>query len=214
MNLSFSLSDNQAVSDLNVYVSRAKHVDPDAIRLIATRGVLAVYAPVLYARGLLDASPTVLGLRTFAETSGADFDRTVTPAAISDRIAALAPVDEPRLQVPPNDVQVAWAGIAPPRGGWARATDVESDVLSDAARSGAAEIAAALPASPGDPVVQRIRSDVWARPLEHPEDIPSGAAFAAESLGFLHGPERLAVFRSGPWLRLTSRRGHVLVKQR
>lgn len=214
MNETFTLSDAQAIADLDVYVARAKRVDPDAIRLTAAGGVLAVYAPVLYPRGLLDPSPTVLGLRTFAETSGARFDRTVIPASISERVAKLGPLDAPTVVMPPSDVTAAWTGIAPPRGGWLPEGSVDAEVLQAAARIGVTEIADSLPESPGDPVVQRIRSGVWSRGIEQLDAVPSGAAFAADSLGFLAGPESVALFSSGTWLRLTSRRGHVLVKRR
>ena len=41
-----------------------------------------------------------------------------------------------------------------------------------------------------------------------------GAAFAALSLGFLGEDDPVAVYESGPWTRLTTKRGHVLVKRR
>ena len=45
------------------------------------------------------------------------------------------------------------------------------------------------------------------------EHVPAAAGFAGESLGFLgHDPVRL--FETGPWSRLTTSRGHILVKRR
>ena len=55
------------------------------------------------------------------------------------------------------------------------------------------------PASPGLP-------DAEAR-------IPAGAAFCAVSLGFLKPDDTVTVFRSGQWLRLSTKRGHVLVRR-
>lgn len=211
MNEKFTLADERARSDLSVYVGRANQVDQEGLRLSVAGGVLAAYAPVIYARGLLDRAPTILGLRTFAETSGASFDRVVVPRAISDRLARLQEPTDLTVQMPPDDVRAAWAGIAPPRGGWERTADIAPDLLRSEAERGAKEIADALPTDAGDPVVQRVRSHVWGTPIEDAGGVPAGAAFAAESLGFI-GSDPFAVFRSGSWTRLTSHRGHVLVR--
>jgi hypothetical protein len=44
--------------------------------------------------------------------------------------------------------------------------------------------------------------------------IPAGAAFALYSLGFLFPIDPVHVFEVGTWQRLSTRRGHVLVRQR
>jgi hypothetical protein len=44
--------------------------------------------------------------------------------------------------------------------------------------------------------------------------VPAGASFAGLSLGFLGGDDPVRVFETGPWTRLTTQRGHVLVKRR
>ena len=41
----------------------------------------------------------------------------------------------------------------------------------------------------------------------------AGSAFAALSLGFLIQAISVAVFQSGPWTRLTTARGHILVRR-
>ena len=66
MSQSFTLTDSQSLSDLIVFLSRSGRVLDGSVRLMASEGVLAVYTAIFYPRGLLDASPTVLGLRTFA----------------------------------------------------------------------------------------------------------------------------------------------------
>ncbi|WP_166998572.1 hypothetical protein [Paramicrobacterium fandaimingii] len=214
MTETFTLSDFDAVSDLGTFVGRAKRVDPDAVRFLASGGVLAVYAPVLYARGILDQSATILGLRTFAENSGVTFDRTVNPDSVSERIARLAGTGSAQLSMPPSEVQAPWTGIAPPRSGWAEIASIHVDVLSSVARDGAQRIAADLPRDAGDPVVQRIRSSVWSGDIPQVPELPAGAAFAADSLGFVAEPENARVLQSGNWLRLSLRRGHVLVRRR
>jgi hypothetical protein len=213
MTNTFLLQDARTAADLRTYLARVRVVDDTAVRLIAGGGVLAVYCAVLYPRGLLDTSPTILGLRTFAETSGAVFDRVVPPAAISDRLAALEPSDGAlTVSLPDSDVRTSWSGIAPPQGGWERAGSVSSVVLELAARDGAGEVARAVPVNTGDLRVQRVRSEVWSRPLDGTENVPSGIAFAAGSLGFLVGEEEIPLFRSGAWLRASPLRGHVLVR--
>ena len=78
------------------------------------------------------------------------------------------------------------------------------------------EVAAAVPENPGQALVDRVRTEVWGRPITGHDHLPAGAAFATESLGFLGddagADEQLQQFASGAWLRLTSRLGHVLVK--
>ena len=66
MSQAFTLQDSLALDDLSTYLSRAGRVEDGSVRLIATSGVLAVYVAVFYPSGLLDESPTVLGLRTFS----------------------------------------------------------------------------------------------------------------------------------------------------
>ena len=66
MSQSFTLTDSQSLSDLIVFLSRSGRVLDGSVRLIASEGVLAAYTAIFYPRGLLDASPTVHGLRTFA----------------------------------------------------------------------------------------------------------------------------------------------------
>lgn len=212
MNDVITLQDAHAAADLRVYLSRARLVDDTAVRLIAGGGVLAVYSAVLHPRGLLDTSPTILGLRTFAEVSGAAFDRVVAPAAISDRLAALSPDESPSIPLPAGDVRSSWSGIAPPRGGWQRVGSVSSLALELAARDGAGEVARGVPENTGDLLVQRVRSEVWSRPLAGTPDVPSGVAFAAASLGFLVGEEEVPIYASGGWLRVSPVRGHVLAR--
>jgi hypothetical protein len=213
MTNTFLLQDAHTAADLRTYLARVRVVDDTAVRLIAGGGVLAVYSAVLYPRGLLDASPTILGLRTFAEASGVSFDRVVPPAAISDRLALLAQSDQPTaVSLPDSDVRTSWSGIAPPRDGWERIGSVSSIALELVARDGAGEVARAIPDNTGDLRVQRVRSDVWSRPLDGHPGVPSGVAFAAGSLGFLVGEEEIPLYSAGQWLRASPVRGHVLVR--
>jgi hypothetical protein len=219
MSQSFSLVDSLALGDLTVFLGRAGRVEDGSVRLIAGSGVLAVYVAVIYPAGLLDESPTVLGLRTFALSEPDQFDAVVPVASLLDRLTRLqssiadaaAPVT---VGLPMQVNTVTWAAISPPRGGWRQLGEVGSSRLDAVAKAGIDEVAAAVPTGTGEQIVHRVRSEVWGRPIEGLEYVPAGAAFAAVSLGFLGEPEQVRVLETGPWTRLTSRRGHVLVKRK
>ncbi|MDN4615106.1 hypothetical protein P5G50_11665 [Leifsonia sp. F6_8S_P_1B] len=229
MSQSFSLVDPLAVADLQTYLSRAARVEEGSVRLIAGSGVLAVYTAILYPRGLLDQTPTVLGLRTFATRADVEFDAVVPIRSLLDRLArvreqaeaegesagegsgaASGPVE---VRLPLEVSTVTWAGISPPRGGWRRVGDAEYDLLAATAKAGIAEVAEAVPEGLGEQLVQRVRAEVWGRPIEGLEWVPAGAAFAAESLGFLDPAEPVTLHETGPWTRMTTRRGHTLIRR-
>lgn len=219
MSQSFSLPDSHSLSDLQVYLSRAGRVEDGSVRMMSAAGVLAVYTAILYPRGLLDQTPTVLGLRTFALTEPIDLDVVVPLRSLLDRVARLqsaAPsADEPVAVTVPTQVStVTWAGISPPKGGWRRYGETDAGRLVDAARAGIDEIAAAIPAGTGEQLVQRVRSEVWGTPVRGFDFLPAGAAFAAFSLGFLSPDEPVHLLGTGPWTRLSTSRGHVLVRQK
>ena len=111
---------------------------------------------------------------------------------------------------------VTWAAISPPKGGWRPLESITSGLLNQVARAGIDEVATAVPTGTGVQIVQRVRSEVWGREIEGIEDLPAGGAFAALSLGFLgdSDADEVRVFESGPWTRLTTPRGHVLIKRK
>ncbi|WP_369824084.1 hypothetical protein [Frondihabitans sp. PAMC 28766] len=211
------------------------------MRLIGTRpaaagdgGVLAAYVGILSPAGILDSSPTVLGLRTYAlapaepdaahqpdsarERQGT-FDAVVPLRAVIERTTRLrnevvdptAPVSVP---IPPAVTAASWAAISPPRGGWAVQGSVETSVFERVAKAGIDEVAEVIPTGTGEQIVQRVRSGVWSREIDGAPGVPAGAAFAALTLGFLAPEEAVRVFSVGSWTRLSTSRGHVLVKRR
>ena len=221
MSQTFSLVDSFAVSDLQTYLSRAARVEEGSVRLIGGSGVLAVYSAILYPRGLLDQTPTVLGLRTFAIQSGAGFDAVVPIRSLLDRLARIGeavaagttPDGPVEVRMPLEVSTVTWAGISPPRGGWRPVGETTFELLNETAKTGIAEVAEAVPTGTGEQLVQRVRAEVWGRPIDGLEYVPAGAAFAAESLGFLAADEPVTILETGPWTRLTTRRGHTLVRR-
>jgi hypothetical protein len=235
MSPSFTLPALPAAHDLSVLLGRALRLDEaGAVRLIADSGVLAVYVAVLTPKGLLDRGATVLGLRTLALTEGS-CDVVVPISSLQVRVdAAIAAVEagadpadpspadpdpadpDPTTTVtvglPASVSTIVWAGITPPRGGWQRMASLPAEGFAAAARAGIDEVGSAIPEGVVEQIVHRVRGEVWGRPLPDAEHVPSGAAFALESLGFL-GDDPVQQFASGPWLRLSTVRGHVLVKQ-
>ncbi|MFM9918538.1 hypothetical protein [Lacisediminihabitans sp. H27-G8] len=224
MSQTFSLVDSLSLGDLQVFLSRAQRVEDGSVRLIAGQGVLAVYVAILVPAGLLDESPTVLGLRTFALSAGDDaapdsFDAVVPVRSLLERLNRLQgeivdPTAPVTVNLPMQVNTVTWAAISPPRGGWKALESVEASVLEAVAKSGIDEVAAAIPTGTGEQIVQRVRSEVWGHPIPGFEYVPAGAAFAGLSLGFLGGSAPVKIYETGPWTRLTSDRGHVLVKRR
>lgn len=227
MGTSFTLPDAASLGDLRTYLGRAARVEDGSVRLIADSGVLAVYTAILYPVGLLDDLPTVLGLRTFALTQPAEIDAVVPLRSFQERLRLLAEAQDVEhaegadptratpieVELPLEVHTVTWAAISPPRGGWVPLPDVSAELLRRAAKAGIDEVADAVPTGAGDAIVRKIRSEVWGRPIAGIEHVPAGAGFAAESLGFL-GHEPVRLFETGPWSRLTTSRGHVLVKRR
>ena len=220
MSRNFTLEDPEALGDLRVFLGRAQRVDDGSVRLVASSGVLAVYVSVLHPAGLLDESPAVLGLRTFALTAHEVFDAVVPVRSLLARVeksleaAAARPADRVTVSLPMEVNTVTWSAISPPRSGWRVLPRTKGRILDAAAKSGIEQVAAALPAGTGEQIVQRVRSQIWGRGIDGVENIPAGAAFAALSLGFLGDDDDVAIFESGSWTRLTTARGHVLIKRR
>ncbi|MCU1638805.1 MAG: hypothetical protein JWL94_1452 [Microbacteriaceae bacterium] len=218
MSREFSLPDSLSLGDLQVFLARAGRVEDGSVRLIAQGKVLAVYVAVLYPSGLLDENPTVLGLRTFALTDAATIDAVVPVRSLVERVVRLqnevtdatAPVS---VTLPMEVYTATWAAISPPKGGWVEHESVDPGVLERVAKAGIDEVAEAIPSGTGEQIVQRVRSEVWGRPIGGLEHLPAGGAFAALSLGFL-SDDAVQIYETGPWTRLSTPRGHVLIKRR
>ncbi|MCD5348724.1 hypothetical protein [Kineosporia mesophila] len=220
---------------MKTFVGRARKVDDGgAIRLVAQGQVLAMYACALHGAG----GPTVLALRVLTLAEPVQVDATVPLAAMADRFARIDRLlagarPTPRsvgrpigLPVPPTTAtNASWAGMAPPRSGWNVEGVVPFDLLRGAARTGIDEVAAGVPAGSGAAAVAKLRGIVWGRPLlEGAAGLPTGAAFAAETFGFLGRTashvdllappeEDVATLHSaGRWWRLSTTRGHVLAR--
>ncbi|MEV7758466.1 hypothetical protein AB0O16_15100 [Microbacterium sp. NPDC089180] len=199
--------DPQAAADLLTFSSRTIRLGDGTVRLRARGGVLVTTAAPLAPRGLMDATPTVLGLRASAIDPELECDLVVEASALLP-----APDDANAVVLPETATSPAWAGISPPQGGWEQTDAVDSAVLAARAQYGVAAVADALPADAGEDVVRVIRAQVWGQADEALGGLPLGVAFAAFALGFIAGGEEAPVRRSGAWTRLSLTRGHVLVR--
>jgi len=223
------LADADTAADLRTYLGRARRADPDGVaRLVGHGDVLAVYVSPVHGGG----GPVVLGLRTLPLRAPATLDVTVplaaldTPAPPDGTVPPEAPVlldgagpGEVLLEVPAGRAGpgagpgVAWAGTSPPRRGWQGVAAVAPEVLRQVAAAGIAEVATGAPAGSGAAAVAALRARVWGRDLSADlPGLPAGVAFAAVGLGFVSAAPA-AVYRNGPWWRVTTPAGHLLARR-
>lgn len=199
--------DAEAAADLLTFASRAQPLGDGAVRLRASSGTLVVTSAPLAPRGLLDATPTVLGLRAMAVDPELECD-LVVPAETLTRA-----LDDPAaVALPDTAVSAAWAGISPPRAGWDVVGELAASTLAARAQWGIAAVADGVPKDAGEDAVRAVRAQVWGPPDEALADLPLGVAFAAFALGFIAGEERAVVRAAGSWTRISLARGHVLVR--
>jgi hypothetical protein len=210
MTHTLTFTTTQALADLANYLGRARRINDGAARVIATERFLQVYVGVFLPRGLLDATPTVLGLRVFELATPQNFDEVVPLEAFVSRVERAQESGE-ELRLPSPSPSIQWQTITPPRNGWHRRLGISSEVLRTAALAGVDKVREALPENSGEAVVQKIRAEVWGAPVTEKKNIPTGAGFAADALGFLTD-KSLAVHTVGNWIRLSSTHGYVLVK--
>ena len=219
--MELTFPDVQGLDDLRTYVARAKAADEDgAIRLQAQGQTLAAYVGVLPGSGLMSEG-VVIGLRVMPLAASVQLDVTVSLGSLTDRLARETGAS---LPVPPMTVNVAWAAMAPPRGGWEHVGQVTSEELYAVARQGIEEVASGAPADAGAAAVAALRKQVWGRLTTTTPPVPAGGAFAAYVLGFVgngHGVavspgaapgSEVTVWAQGRWTRLSAPAGHVLIR--
>ena len=199
--------DPASAADAVTFAGRAARFTVEGVRLQASGGVLAMTAAPLAPRGLGDATPTVLAMRTLAADPELVCDLVVEASAL-----AVDAEDARAVTLPETALSPAWAGIAPPRSGWEARPGIEASTLAAKAQGGIVRVADAVPTDAGEDVVRTVRAAVWGAPDEELAGLPLGVAFAALSLGFISGGETARVFASGPWTRISLTRGHVLVR--
>lgn len=200
-------ADARAAADALTFAGRTARVGDGAVRLTASSGTLTMTSAPFAPRGLFDATPTVLAMRMLP----------VDPELVCDLVidaADLRAADDSadQLDLPATALAPSWAGVAPPRGGWTAEGAVRASVLAARAQWGIAAVAESLPQDPGEDVVRVVRASVWGAADDEIGGLPLGTAFAAFTLGFIVGEEDAPVLSSGPWTRVSLRRGHVIVR--
>lgn len=201
------LADPESAADALTFASRAATFANDGVRLQASGGVIVMTVAPLAPKGLGDATPTVLAMRTLAADPELVCDLVVEASALT---AALG--DARAIMLPEIALAPAWAGISPPRAGWEPRSPIDASALAAKAQGGMARVADAVPTDAGEDVVRGVRASVWGEPDDELGGLPLGVAFAALSMGFVSGGESARVYTSGPWTRVTLQRGHVLVR--
>lgn len=200
-----TLADADTAKDLLTFAGRAVRVGADGIRLQAERGVLRASIATLAPTGLLDQTPTVLGMRVIASDPELVCDIVITADALKQH-----PMIPQALTLPDTGIQPGWAGIAPPQSGWEQIGTLDAHALAAIAAAGIAEVADAVPTEAGEDVVRLVRASVWGHFDSAMHDLPRGIAFTADALGFLRDDEAIPVYRAERWTRLSTQRGHVL----
>ncbi|MCH0541203.1 hypothetical protein I3F58_16840 [Streptomyces sp. MUM 203J] len=182
-----------------------------AVRLRAGGGVLAVFGR--------PPSFEVLAVRTAAlRDAEVSLDVTVSAGELLDAIEE----PEGRVGVPAAVTGPPWSGVLPPRGGWRELPGTPgADALRRAVAAAVAEFRARDEALPPEGRTReardRIGREIWSRTLGD-TGLPLRAAHAAQSLGFLPPGGALphevpvALLATGPWLRLRTPFGSVVVR--
>ncbi|TQJ32000.1 hypothetical protein [Microbacterium sp. SLBN-146] len=201
------LADPHSAADALTFAGRAATMGDGAVRLRAAEGVLVMTSAPLAPRGLFDQTPTVLGMRVLRADPELECDLVVAASELArDQEAPHAVV------LPESGLAPPWAGITPPRGGWAARPGIAAATLATRAQWGIAAVAEAIPRDAGEDLVRSVRAAVWGPPDADLDDLPLGIAFAAFGLGFIAGEEEAAVRTAGVWTRITLARGHVVVR--
>lgn len=210
-------------ADLAAFLGRLVRWDKAAVvRLQARSGVLAVFGHPPFGG--------VLAVRT-AALAGPDvtLDATVSAGQLLEGIGgvdATTSADGPgsvggvsvTVTVPPSVTGPSWAGLLPPRGGWQRVADlVPNDVCAVADQvvgEFRSRTEALVPERRTRGELDSLAEEIWSRPLSD-AGLPLRAVHAAQALGFLRpaGDEPFGLLAAGPWLRLRTTFGSVMVRR-
>lgn len=210
MSTLLDLGSKEALADLETMLKRLEFAGIEEVFLHATDRILAVYGCTLAPAGLLDGSATILVQRAYELAADASLQRVVPLRAVLDRFARLGKT-ETAFSAPDSSLVVAWAGVLPPRSGWARAGMLDSDSLKKVSQQGSARVAELLPQQAGASIVDQVRRRVWN--LEIARGVPAGAAFALDTMGFLQDTATVSLSHAKGWLRLAGAHGNVIVRR-
>lgn len=208
---SLRFADAREAADLAAFLGRLLHYDrAAAVRLQSGGGALAVFGR--------PPSFDVLAIRAARLADAHDFDVTVSAGELLESLSAEGP-DAGTGALPAPVTGPPWAGVLPPRGGWA-----ERPGLPDPASLRAALNAAVTEFRTRDEALpeerrtraerDRIGHDIWSRTVAATE-LPLRAVHAAQALGFLRAAPGfpVALLAAGGWLRLRTPYGSVALRR-
>ena len=201
----FTLASDRHRHDVQTFLQRAQRLGCDITRVNIVDQLLVLTVCVLDKDGLLDAQPFVYGMRATPVLEGDPIDLLVDTRALLDRFAR----DSATVAGPSARARVAWAGVTPPREGWASQGELPAARVVSIAQQGIDEVAQAN--GRGAIIVSEVRRAVWSR---NEGGFVSGAAFALYGLGFVvdERDPPVRVSTNGVWMRASTSRGEVLVK--
>jgi hypothetical protein len=202
--------DPRGLADLGTYLGRASRANPEgAVRLQVLGHLLVTTVAVIEGTGLMGEG-TVLGMRVVTIAASDDIDATVSFASVNDRLAREG--NGAVLSVPPTTVRAPWSGLTPPRDGWEPVGQLDGDVIDSIARQGISQVAEGTPENAGGHAVDSLRRRTWGAMSDTVPPIAAGLAFGAHVLGFTSAGESASIAAHGRWTRLSTSRGHVLVR--
>lgn len=209
------LGDGDDVRDLAQFLTRAAGLRDGVARLVARGSVGAVHVAASFPLMLGGAAPLIVGQRGVRLTRTTQTDVVVPAAEVRDRLARLRTKDDDgaglALGLPPSRPSAPWTSLLPLAARWEERESVGDDAMRERAARVAEAVHAALPDSPGQPLLFQAREALWSEPApELGDGFIAGAAFVAHAYGFLREGSRSRRFTAGPWERLSSQGGTLL----
>jgi hypothetical protein len=206
---SLHFADAREAADLAAFLGRLLHYDrAAAVRLQAGGGALAVFGR--------PPSFEVLAIRTARLAGPIDFDITVSAGELLESLDV--ETGDSRGGLPAPVTGPPWTGMLPPRTGWQERPGLPDPVsLRTAVTAAVAEFRSRDEALPEGRRTRAERDligrEIWSRTVGG-TPLPLRAVHAAQSLGFLRpAPDfPVALFASGPWLRLRTPFGSIAVR--
>jgi hypothetical protein len=217
-----SLADAGEAGALAAFLARLLRWDKAAVvRVQAAGPALATFGRPPFGE--------VLAVRTSSLAEPAAVDATVSAGQLLDAIDEATAT----ATVPDGVTGPSWAGVLPPRSGWQRVVDLDADTVRATAISVVAEFRgrteALAPEERTRGRLDALAEEIWSRELGGTR-LPLRAVHAAHALGFLRPvraaatsgaphprlggePIQVALFGSGPWLRLRTPYGSVAVRR-
>jgi hypothetical protein len=198
-------------ADLAAFLGRLVRWDKAAVvrlRSAAGEPALGVFGHPPFGGVLAVRSTAVRG----DEALAAAVDATVSAGQLLEAVSAAAG----GFALPPSVTGPAWAGVLPPRGGWRRVAEFGPGQVRKAAAEAVAEFRTRTEELPPQErtraALDALAEELWARPYQ---GTTLRVVHAAHALGFLRGDggDAVALLEAGPWTRLRTGYGSVVVRR-